>query len=272
MIDSYFDYINQGTKYNFTFYHITPKAAIDSVFIDEIKDKLLTTYRDLDMCKMHLHGKTETDIKQYVLDYMIPGTGAMDKIVRQGDWGEILAALMVSHFQGLAIPINKIQWKFNKNKSVFGTDLIAFNAGEPIEQIYYYEIKTRQNSHKLEGKGAARNYVTIIAHNTLIKDEAAPNEMIADFLMKLHWEKGDYATAQKFSDIVTNPGNYERKFELFFIVEEKDFDPNIFDELNNLPPQLDPLCATVLIVNNLGRLIDETWHEIETRMIHHING
>jgi hypothetical protein len=41
-------------------------------------------------------------------------TIAADFHVRQGDWGEILTSLIVTFFQELEVPINKLKWKFNK--------------------------------------------------------------------------------------------------------------------------------------------------------------
>jgi hypothetical protein len=219
-----------------------------------------------------VEGRTEDEIKKYILNYVIPpASNNIDLIVRQGDWGEIFAGLMVTQFQGLAIPINKLQWKINKDKSVFGTDLIAFNQGDKIEDIYYYEIKTRINSHQKEGKIPNRNYISILAHNSLLKDQNAPNEMIADFLARLFIDRKEYDTARKFNEIVKNPQNYNRKFELFFIVEEDNYNENIFEELNSLPPQLNPLSVTVIIIKNLSTLINETWSNIEERILTVIN-
>ena len=66
--------------------------------------------------------------------------------MRQGDWAEILASLIVTYFQNLEVPLNKLQWKFNQNKAVFGTDIFAYNKGEKIHYLYYYEIKNDTNS------------------------------------------------------------------------------------------------------------------------------
>lgn len=267
MIDQYFQYKERRTDLAFKFFYISEIKSPDSTLLNNLKDTLLTSYRTLEQYQFIVEGQSEAEIKEYVLEYVIPkASNAIDLIVRQGDWGEIFAGLMVSHFQGLSIPINKLQWKINKDKSVFGTDLIAFNSGEDITDIYYYEIKTRLKSHKKEGTAPNYNYISILAHNSLLKDLNSPNEMIADFLARLFIEKKDFTTARKFLDIVKNPQNYKRNFELFFVVEENKYSDNIFEELNNLPPQLTPLCATVIIVKDLKKLIDDTWLNIEDRL------
>lgn len=272
MINNYLQIEELDSKYAFRFIYISETKKIDQDIIEHLKENMLLSYRNINQYKIHLEGATVDEIKQYVIDYVIPGDkNRLDLNVRQGDWGEILSTLIITYFQDLEVPINKLQWKLNKDKSVFGTDLIAFNKGSKINDIYYYEIKTRLNSHLKEGTIPNRNYISILAHNSLLKDEYTPNEMIADFLMRLYESKQDYEMAKKFSDIVKNPKNYNRNFELFFIVEELNYSDKIFDELNSLPPQLSPLKITVIIIKDLQELINNTWLDIENKLIHILN-
>lgn len=222
MIDNWLEYNDKNDAgYAFKLVQITEKESPDEDLIQLLQEKIITSYRRLDYYKFYFEDAvTEAEIRKYVQDQVIPkDENQFDRNVRQGDWGEILSGIIVSYFQNLLIPINKLQWKFNKDKAVFGTDLIAFNNSEKIEDIYYYEIKTRVNPNKKEGKNPNRYYISIWAHNSLLKDEQSPTESIADFLARLYFEKEDYVTASKFKDIVKNPQNYNRNFELFLIVE-----------------------------------------------------
>lgn len=267
MIDQYFAHTQHRTDLSFNFFFISESKKIDSTLVDNLKENILKSYRSIDQYKFHVKGFSDEEIKKYVLDYVIPkNKTTIDANVRQGDWGEILAGLMVSKFQDLSIPINKLRWKFNKDKSVFGTDLIAFNQGPAITDIYYYEIKTRLNPHKKEGKKPNYNYISVLAHNSLLKDENSPNEMIAEFLMRYFVDRGEYDTAQKFSDIVKNPTKYNRNFELFFIVEKSKYNEVIFEELNTVTPLLAPLCVTVIIIDDLQQLVHDTWLGIEDHL------
>lgn len=267
MIDQYFTHKEHRTDLAFNFFFVSESKKIDNTFIDNLKDHLLKSYRSIKQYKFHIKGFSDTEIRDYVRDYVIPkNTTVIDANVRQGDWGEVLAGLIVSKFQGLSIPINKLRWKINKDKSVFGTDLIAFNQGETITDIYYYEIKTRLNPHKKEGKKPHYGYISVLAHNSLLKDENSPNEMIAEFLMRYFVDREEFDMAQKFSDIVKNPKKYNRKFELFFIVEKNKYSEVIFEELDKLSPLLSPLCVTVIIIENLKQLVNDTWLDIEDRL------
>ncbi len=154
---------------------------------------------------------------------------------------------------------------------MFGTDLIAYNKGKEIKDIYYYEIKTRLNPQNKEGKKTNRNYISVIAHNSLLKDKNAPSETIADFLARYYFAKNDINKAKKFKDIVINPQNYNRNFELFFIIEKSNFTENIFEELNDLPPQLKPLKVTIIFIDNLQKLIKNTWQDIENSLVNILN-
>lgn len=274
MIEDWLKYEEKdNTDYVFKLIYITEnQSPPDDKLIKHLQEKILTSYRRLDFYKFHLgETATEDEIRSYVKEQVIPKDGnQIDKIVRQGDWGEILTALIVSKFQNLEIPINKLQWKFNKDKAVFGTDLIAFNQGEKIEDIYYYEIKTRLNPNNKEGKKPNRHYIAVWAYNSLYKDEQSPTESIADFLEKLYFEKKDYVTASKFKDIVKNPQNYNRNFELFLIVEKSKFIDEILQELNDLPPELEPLNITLVFIDNLSDLVKNTWKDIENILIEKI--
>lgn len=270
MIENWLEYNeNSDAEYVFKLVQITEKDSPSDDLIDLLKEKLLTSYRSLNLYQFHLgENATEEEVRQYVQNQVIPkADNQFDRNVRQGDWGEVLSGLIASYFQDLIIPINKLQWKFNKDKAVFGTDLLAFNKGEVIEDLYYYEIKTRINPNNKEGKNPDRFYISVWAHNSLLKDEESPTESIADFLERLYVEKGDYDNAAKFKDIVKNPQNYNKKFELFLIVEKDKFIEDILTELDELPPQLDPLSVTIILIDDLRNLVNRTWADIESVLV-----
>ncbi|PCJ24523.1 MAG: hypothetical protein COA97_09760 [Flavobacteriales bacterium] len=270
MIENWLEYNEKDdAEYVFKLVHITEKESPNDDLIKLLQERILTSYRSADFYNFHFgETVTEEEIREYIQNQVIPNDeNQFDRNVRQGDWGEILSGLIASYFQDLIVPINKLQWKFNKDKAVFGTDLLAFNKGDTIEDIYYYEIKTRLNPNNKEGKKPNRNYISIWAHNSLMKDEQSPTESIADFLERLYVEKEDYENASKFKDIVKNPQNYNKKFELFLIVEKDKFIEDILTELDELPPQLDPLSVTIILIDDLRTLVNRTWEDIESVLV-----
>jgi hypothetical protein len=269
MIRKWLGYHQNKDTYIFKLISVTEKSGQSPNLIKYLQKEILTSYRQLDFYKFHYQNESEDKLKKYIEDYVIPSDkNRITKNVKQGDWGEILAALIVMYFQNLYVPIHKLRWKFNKDRSVFSTDMIAHNKDGRIKDIYYYEIKTRQSPQNKEyGK-----YISVIAHNSLLKDEQAPTEAIVDFLSRYYYEKGDYSMSLKYGDIVKNPQNYIKNFELFLIVEKDNFINQILTDLNELPPQLKPLRVTVVYVKNLTGLVNDTWKEITEEAVRIVKG
>jgi hypothetical protein len=227
---------------------------------DDVKDflgkEIISSYRNLDHLKIRYEHESEDALKAYIKNYVLPSNANnLTRNVRQGDFSEVLASLIVGFFEKRIVPLKKMRWKFNKDKSVFSTDMLAHNDGDAITDLYYYEIKSRLDTKYKEGTEPLRFYITVHAHNNLLKDKQQPNEGIADFLSKMYMEMDDFDAAKKYHDIILNPGNYNRAYELFFIIETKKFNPTILDDLENLPPALSPLCVTIVLIENLGRLM-----------------
>lgn len=223
---------------------------------DYLGHEIISSYRNLDDLKILYEHLPEDRLTDYIRDYVMPSNAnQLTRNVRQGDFSEVLASLIVSFFEKRIVPLKKMRWKFNKDKSVFSTDMFAHNAGDQISDLYYYEIKSRLDTRQKEGTAPNRFYITVHAHNSLLKDMQQPNEGIADFLSKMYFAQKDYDSAKKYHDIILNPNNYKRSYELFFIIETTKFNPSIIDELENLPPALKPLCITIVLIANLGRLI-----------------
>lgn len=211
----------------------------------------------MDFLKFSFQSEEEQKLINYINQYVFPSDDyQIVKNVRQGDFGEILASLIVSFFEGLAVPINKMRWKFNKDRSVFCTDMIAHNSTGDIKDLYYYEIKTKLNLKKIyPEKGQPGIHITVLAHDSLLSDNISPNEGIADFLSRYYFEEEEYDKATKYKDIVINPSSYNKHYELFFVIEKKEYIVDILDDLHNLPPTLNPLKVTVVLLENLDNLI-----------------
>ncbi|XHR97419.1 hypothetical protein ACFJIV_12630 [Mucilaginibacter sp. UC70_90] len=215
---------------------------------------------------------SEDRLKDYIRDYVLPSNdNQLTRNVRQGDFSEVLASLIVSFFEKRIVPVKKMRWKFNKDKSVFSTDMFAHNSGDQISELYYYEIKSRLDTRQKEGTSPDRFYITVHAHNSLLKDMNQPHEGIADFLSKMYAAQKDYASAKKYHDIILNPDDYSRSYELFFIIESSKFNPAILVDLENLPPTLKPLCVTIVLIASLGRLIIELQQRAVQQAVNYIH-
>lgn len=270
--------ISRSNNFNVVFFTEKDDPSLPDENIKQyIEEQVSLSHRNLSYLKLHYSHEQRDNLISYLESYVFPEMiNQINKNVWQGDFGEILAGLIVAYFQDLEVPIKKIKLKFNKDRSVFSTDMIAHNKGDSITDIYYYEIKTRQNIKAKEtvtiNGTDFRNYITVHAHNSLHREEMSPNEGIADFLSRYYEDKaaiflegGDQdnvekmlALSKKYHDIVKNPSNYHRNFELFFIAETSSYDDVVLTALNTITPLLYPLNITVLLIKNLNVLIKST--------------
>lgn len=251
--------------YSFEVIDIEEIKNRDDKIMNYLGEIILDCYRNkISFAKRH-SGKDEQEIIDYLNDYVFPSDdNQITQNVKQGDFGEILMMDIIKKFRKLEVPIYKMRWKFNNNRSVFSTDVFAHNKGEEINTLKYYEIKTRRTYSKKVGKKA---------HESLKSD--IPNEQIADFLDRYYFEKAElffnegleekankyYKIANKYRNIVENPSEYERSFELTLIIEKNKFKEKIIEELDTLSSKLAPLKVTVILVNDLKELVNSSYDE-----------
>jgi hypothetical protein len=220
--------------------------------------EMLSSYRNLDYLKFRYGKRPQEQLTKYLLDNAFPSQeNQIDKNVGQGDFGEILAGLIVTYYADLEVPLKKMRWKFNRSRSTFCTDIMAHNKGSTISDVYYYEVKTRLRIKKEKVNGVS-NHITINAHNALLKDQEAPNEAIADFLSRFYFEIDEFDKADQYGDLVIARHNYTRNFGLFFIINKTSLIKRILQELHDLPPALKPLTVTVVLIQDLAKIIDYT--------------
>ncbi|WP_167882446.1 Hachiman antiphage defense system protein HamA [Leptospira bourretii] len=268
-ISNWLTYKKRNRNFSFEIIDVTEHNKVDQELIAFLQEKIIFSYRTLDFYKHHFgNDLNEKEIKSYLIEQILPKNESdLDKIVRQGDWGEIFAQVIVSEFTELSIPSAKLRWKINKDKSVFGTDLIAFNDSDTITDIYYFEIKTRYKPNIKEGTTPNRHYIPTIAHQSLLKDAMSPTESIFNYLQMQYYEKEDYNSAKKYSDLVKNSKLYSKIFEIFLILEKSKYQEKILEELENLPPSLSPLNVTIVLIDNLQELVTKTWDDIENTLV-----
>ena len=220
MIDSWLNYQVKPPKATFTVVRVSENQNIDDSIKKELQKEILSEYRDIDFLKFQYKTSPKQDLIDYLENKVFPPIQNDIFHIWQGDFGEILTSLIVSYFRKLKVPIKKMRLKFNKDRSVFCTDMIAHNTDEKITDIYYYEIKTREKMSRKENVKSLYSYVTIHAHNSLLRDKESSTEGIADFLSRYCFDNNEFNDSEKYGDIVKNPGSYKRHFEIFFIGEK----------------------------------------------------
>lgn len=267
MIETWLDRATGAVQpYTFNVIDITEKTKVDDMIKSYLGEQTLFQYKNINHLKRQFATEPPLKLIDYLQDYVFPtDTYQIAKNVRQGDFGEIITTLVVENFVKLKVPISKLRYKFNKDRSVFCTDLISHNHGDTITDLKYYEIKTRTSNQV--------NDVAVEAYNGLFRDEQKPTEAIANFLSCHYHEKAEtltnaginieaeefYNLATQFGNIVKNPNNYNRSFEIVLIIEKKYFKDEILANLNAISLQLSPLEVTVFLIEDLGVLVADTF-------------
>lgn len=272
-----------NNTYSFSKVEFIETTKISDELMEYIGSNLLEAYRDLKSLKCTFKDEPKEKLIEYLKTYAFANIEEptreqnIRKNVRQGDFGETIAMEVVKKFDEYDIPICKVRWKFNSNRSVFCTDMISHNMGNVITDLRYYEIKSRLTMNKEKVKindEDKKHYVGVVAHQSLLKDEHSPNtESIADFLFRYYYNLAEefdnhgfdsvaqeyYASAAKYSDIVKHPEKYNRSFEIIIIVEKSLYKEDILQELHALPPQLEPLEVKIILIENLKDLFEKSF-------------
>ena len=162
-------------------------SVIDISELDEISDEvkryisefILFSFRNIEHLKRRYKGKPVEKLKEYIeKNIFAPNDDNPGKNVRQGDWGEIISALVLRDLRGLVLPVFKLRWKVNREKAMFGTDVFAVKEDEHgnVQKLIYCESKTRRTYSKSVG---------VEAYNSLYKDNGQSLPQIIDFISNI---------------------------------------------------------------------------------------
>ena len=266
MIEQYFSEKERDSqKYDFCFVHITEDKAKDDELICELQKNILRAYSSPAFLQQKRRNLDRKGLETYIKEKVIPNNAnKIDLSVRNGDFGEIFVSLIIEYFYKKE-PFHKLRWKFNSNKSVFGTDIVAFDSLDNPTEISYYEVKTRQNPFNKENS----EFITVIAYKSLEKDMNSNTETILDFMSKFYFELGEYDKSNVFSDLVDGVKPVNKNYEIFIITDSeilsKEYQKLLSALQSIIPKTITPLSVTFIFIDNLQGLITDTWETIAER-------
>lgn len=252
-----------STQYKFKLIKITNKSNKTTDLIKDLQKELLYTYREKDFLDEQIFTRSKEDIIKYVSGMIPDDQCNINDNVRTGDFGEVLVKAIIMYFYKY-IAYNKLKFKFNKNRSVFATDLVAFDDILNPESIYYYEIKTRTSLNKEDG-----SYITEIAYNGLVKDEDNAVQPVLDFMAQRFNESGKKELSAKYLTLALNKHLVKENYEIFILtndISEKKIN-NICNALQTHQITLNPLSLNLVLVPELYEIRDEVWKSISNRAV-----
>ena len=275
MIKQYFSIKDRNEKdYDYLFIRITEKKSKDDNLICELQKKILQGYRDPDYLQRKRRNLDRNGLIEYIQKKVIPNkVNNFDMAVRYGDFGEMFASLVIEYMYSKKT-FHKLRWKYNPDKSVFGTDIVAFDSLENPSEITYYEVKTRENALEKDvvKKGnkrlkikAIKEFVTIIAYKSLEKDALSDKESIMDYMSRLFWAEQKYDESDLFSDLVDGKKTVSRCYGIFVITDSNiayEKCKEMLIELKKIKKNIGPLTVTFVFIDEIKELMTETWNTI----------
>lgn len=275
MIRQYFSEKEIDTpEYDFSFVCITEDKEKDDELICELQKNILKAYRSPSYLQRKRRNLDRKGLEDYIQKKVIPNKITnFDLAVRYGDFGEVFASLIIEYIQGREV-FHKLRWKYNPNKSVFGTDIVAFDSLDNPTAITYYEVKTRENAltkedvfRKKEGDTEIieKDFITVIAYKSLEKDILSDKESILDYMSRLYEQSNELEKSDLFSDLVDGVRTVNKTFEVFIITDSKILSKDykqLLHALNTTPKIVSPLSVTFIFINKIKELMTETWNSI----------
>lgn len=260
LLHSWLESPKSSNKANFTLLEITEKTSPpDEDILKWLNLEILSAYRDVWYLKYSYKNKTKEELMKYLDEYVFPNMkDQFSRNVWQWDFWEIITSLIAIYVHNLIVPIKKMRWKFNKEKSVFSTDLVSHNNWSEIEEIHYYEIKTKQNlTDKIKCRfDGTKKYITSIAYKWLEQDQNLPNWALFDFLSRQLYQEWKYDLSKVYWDLVLRDKNdITRKYEIVVIGEKSTFSTEIIDELEAQSIILPNTCLTLILIENFKDLL-----------------
>lgn len=194
-------------------------------------------------------------LRQYVESHILPGnTSSLEKITRIGNFGEILATQILIEFEKFWLPLYKLRFREKRSWAMKLTDLCLIKT-EGLEKplVCYGEVKTKSSSCNFR--------LGVEGHDSLVKDDALENSEILSFFSNILFTMGKYEEAEFLQKIQLGKIDFDRQHFLFIVHEKSTWDEKILANLNehNLSPHLIDFSVNVVLVNQLRKVIDESY-------------
>jgi len=194
-------------------------------------------------------------LKNHIREFTFADTkGGLNSAVRVGDWGEILSYTILKDIRGMTVPIRKLRYKTNQNRSMLGLDILAINNSKE-KTLVFAEIKTATTQFDEE--------CGIEAHDQLVNFGSARYSESVSFVSHMLVNEEDYTAADIIDDALLHPETYTVEYDIFLIIDKSLWNKSALDQINSLESLLDPLNTNVVLINGLRDLIEDTYSSCE---------
>lgn len=244
--------------------------------LDNFANSLLTAHADPEMIKEECNILLEdldvlnlSIIKQYIENHILPAqTGGVKGLARIGNFGEILSSMLLMNFQGFSVPIYKLRYREKQSWAMKLTDLCLINRDETLAKplICYGEVKTKSSQYN--------SNLGIEGHNSLVKDDALQDPEILKFFCTILYNSNKFEEASFFSRLRLGKIAYDKQYCLFLVHEKETWRDEILEKLDAHPidNRLENFCVSVVLIQGLRKVIDESYNRAWKGVREIING
>lgn len=250
--------------YKFEVIDINEKMKITDDIIDYLSISLLSQFRDLGHLRRMFKNEPKSKLKEYVHNNIFPTIDSTISLklrklnynVRQGDWGEVLTSCIALDIRKVNAPIRKLRYKMNKEKSLLGIDLLAFeeDGKNNLIKAILFESKTRTTYKKEIG---------IEAYKSLCENSDKAFVDMLNFISNYYYEKDNFEMADKYDELIKEPNSIDKDYHSFIIMEKRLWKSVILDCLNDEAFNFNNVYLNVFLIDNMKELMKETYRRIE---------
>jgi hypothetical protein len=204
-------------------------------------------------------------IQKYIEEHVLPDKDRV--MTRVGNFGEVLAANLLVEFEGFWFPIYKLRFREKRNWSVRLTDICLIKTDSlPRPLICYGEAKTKTVGYNLQ--------IAVEGHNSLGKDDALDNPEILRFICTWLYETGMLQEAEFFSKLRLGKLAYDTRHDLFLVHSKETWTDRVLERLHalDIDPRLVDFSVKVLLIENLGVVIDKAYERCSMSAEELVNG
>jgi hypothetical protein len=196
-------------------------------------------------------------LKKYLESRVFPAKEVFHGIARTGNFGEVLASLLLVEFEDFWFPIYKLRFREKKDWAMRLTDLCLIKQSDGAKPLVCYgEVKTIS--------GARNKDIAIEGHASLVLGEAKDalsDPEVLHFISTILYETHRYAERDFISRIQLGKIEYDKRHDLFIIHSRERWTDEILDRLQAYPldSRLVNFSLKVVLVAQLKKLIDAAY-------------
>ncbi len=221
---------------------------------DALGREVLDNYADREWLERRLERLGYDRLAAHVRGTLLPPAGN----TRTGDFGEIVAGLVVRRHLGFLIPVQRLRYKDSPSGTQRLIDVVAFKFREPPEltTIAVSEVKTRTGKAASIAADAAKQLADAV-------DDLA---LSLSYIDRRLTEQGKHALAERVLALLDPQARYELDKHVFVVTDVATLHEDALDRLEQADGDKD-LAASIVLIAGLKDVISDSYQAAENFVI-----